>query len=200
MSDGYEPDDAYMEGYRQSHLSPESVDYRLAYHRIVLLDGILRNYTYLDVGCGTGGYFRLMRNASRITGLDRSPRMLAAAKELAAELDYADKVRFVQSEFENFEPDETYDAIRLGVYGSYEKVTVGSLQRAHRMLRPGGFILIAITPPPSVWQRLRSSFDKSATRMSPRQFERTLDAAGGLEILKASREGRRVSYLLRAGS
>jgi SAM-dependent methyltransferase len=189
----------YVESYRRTHLHPEDLEYRLSYYRIVLLDGLLRDYSYLDAGCGTAGYFRLMRNARRLTGVDYSERMIATAQDFSVRNGYAGKTRFVCSDFSAFESDETYDAIRLGVYGSYLPVSVPVLKKAHAMLRPGGFLLIGITLPQGFRGRLRDRLGLASTRISGRRFEQLVREAGGLSILTATRVRHRMHYLLRSG-
>jgi len=58
-----------------------------------LLEEVFRRYrdgnvrTILDLGCGTGNHaIRLARRGYEVTGVDRSPEMLAKAEWKAAEL------------------------------------------------------------------------------------------------------------------
>ena len=126
--------------------------------------------------------------------------MLEVARQFATQFGYAHKVEFVQSEYPDFEPDEKYDAIRLGVYGNYERVSVDALRRAHGMLNAGGLVMIGITPPQGLWRSFRNRFSRTDVVMSPARFESIVDESQSFDIKLASRERRRITYILQARS
>jgi len=83
---------------------------RLAIEDLILLDGLLRDYRLLDVGCATGGYLRFLRNHRHVTGLDYSLPTIEQARELQAEFGI-ERVDYVVSKFEEFEAgSETFES------------------------------------------------------------------------------------------
>jgi SAM-dependent methyltransferase len=186
----------YVRGYHDSHVKPETVEYRLSYLPMIALDGLLRDYSILDIGCGTAGYYRLARNVRAITGVDYSQRMLDSALELAKRYGYAGKVRFIKASFDEFEGKETYDAIRAGVYGSYEPINAALLARLHAMLNPGGFLVVGVSPPRGWRQKLRDSLNLPVNKMSEAKFERLASRSGGLAIAARIRVSSRTYYCL----
>jgi len=73
----------------------------------------------LDVGCGSGVYSVdfARRGARRVVGVDFSANMLALARREAEQHEVADKCEFVQADFLELDPDETFDiSIAMGVF------------------------------------------------------------------------------------
>jgi ubiquinone/menaquinone biosynthesis C-methylase UbiE len=73
----------------------------------------------LDVGCGSGVYSVdfARRGARRVVGVDFSANMLALARREAEQHEVADRCEFVQADFLELDPDETFDiSIAMGVF------------------------------------------------------------------------------------
>ena len=73
----------------------------------------------LDVGCGSGVYSVdfARRGARRVVGVDFSANMLALARREAEQHEVADRCEFVQADFLEFDPEETFDiSIAMGVF------------------------------------------------------------------------------------
>lgn len=103
----------------------------------------------LDVACGTGAVTRaiaeLLEGQGRVCGVDPSEGMIAEArKSLAAEfqIGHAEALPF---------PDRSFDFVSMG----YALRHVADLKRAfteyHRVLRPGGRLLILEISRPQSW-------------------------------------------------
>lgn len=103
----------------------------------------------LDVGCGTGTLaLRCLRRGARLTGLDTSKKMLQVSRNRAEKAGFGSHLDLVHDSAtglaERFEP-ESFDAIMatlvLGELGnSYLPHILGE---CHRLLRPGGRLMIA---------------------------------------------------------
>lgn len=114
----------------------------------------------LDLAAGTGDWSLLLARRfpdARITGVDLSPEMLAAARRKAERRGLADRIRF-----------EEGDAERLtAADGAFDLVTVGfgvrnfarleqCLREMHRVLRAGGTLAVLelSTPRNPLWRTL----------------------------------------------
>ena len=178
---------AYAEAYAASHRAAgDSFEARLAVEDLILLDGLLRDYRLLDVGCGTGGYLRFLKNHGLVTGLDFSAPTIDQARELQSELGI-DRDDFVVAKFEDFiaEP-EAFDAVRLrGTFGAYQPwpVSRDAIDATRRLLRSGGIAIASYFPPPGIAHGLKSLiFPNKTLAIAPGNFER-LWTARGFELM-----------------
>jgi len=102
----------------------------------------------LDLACGTGSIVReLAKRSSRVVGVDRSPAMLAAAREACRDLP---NVGFAEGDIRSLELNEQFDAA-LCTNDSLNYVQQpGELQAvfaaAGRHLRPGGLLAFDCLP------------------------------------------------------
>jgi SAM-dependent methyltransferase len=98
----------------------------------------------LDLGCGTGGHaIPLAGRGYKIVAVDRSPEMLAAARDKAAKADVA--ISFLLDDVSASRPMALWDAALmmfnvLGYQSSPAKVTA-ALAAVRRALRPGGLFV-----------------------------------------------------------
>lgn len=106
-----------------------------------------REIDVLDVGCGTGRYFHVLRHVRRLVGIDVSKPMLERAAEPVGaptarpELIEAD---FLSHEFQAGEFDLVYS---IGVLAEHSPFDEAIAARVHRWLRPGGrFAFTAVDP------------------------------------------------------
>lgn len=85
------------------------IERRLARH------GVQRPCRVLDIGCGTGRHAcRLAQRGYDVTGIDRSPFMLARARAAAAMLDAKHKTpRFIEADARGFELGERFAAVLM---------------------------------------------------------------------------------------
>jgi SAM-dependent methyltransferase len=103
----------------------------------------LAGRTVLEVGCGQGAgshYLEAYRGAARVTGLDLSPRNVAVATRLFARPGLA----FREGDAEALPfPAASFDAV-VNVESAhlYPRPEV-FVREAHRVLRPGGHLLLA---------------------------------------------------------
>jgi SAM-dependent methyltransferase len=174
---------AYAEAYATSHrLAGDSLEARLAVEDLILLDGLLRDYRLLDVGCGTGGYLRFLKNHRRVTGLDFSAPTIDQARELQSELGI-ERVDYVVAKFEDFDSEpEAFDAVRLrGTFGAYQPwpASLPAIDTTQALLRPGGIAIASYFPPPGIVHKLKSRmFPRRTLAIAKGDFERIWKARG----------------------
>ncbi|HET6829763.1 MAG TPA: class I SAM-dependent methyltransferase [Solirubrobacterales bacterium] len=107
----------------------------------------------LEVGCGHGVALSLLAErpgGGRVTGIDRSAKMAAAARARNGEHLDAGRVRVEQSRFEDFDPaEERFDrifAINVAPFWRADQAP-SFLNRARKLLRPGGELFVFNQPP-----------------------------------------------------
>jgi ubiquinone/menaquinone biosynthesis C-methylase UbiE len=67
--------------------------------------------TFLDVGCGNGMYSVELgkKGASRVVGIDISPVMIGRCEESARKKGLEDRVKFMQTDLLEYQPDSDFD-------------------------------------------------------------------------------------------
>jgi 2-polyprenyl-6-hydroxyphenyl methylase/3-demethylubiquinone-9 3-methyltransferase len=102
---------------------------------------------WLDAGCGTGTIARcLARRGCRVTAVDASARMIAAAERVAAAETVSPAVRFlevddvVQLSF----ADAAFDAVVCSSVLEYVEAPAQVLGELARVLRPAGRLIVSI--------------------------------------------------------
>ncbi len=131
--------------------------------RIFRLHGDGGTTTVLDLGCGTGGHaIRLAERGFRVTGVDRSPQMLARARaKLAAGADLC----WIEGDVRTVDAGGPYDvALLMFAVLGYQHTNddvLGTLENVRRHLRPGGLLVFdvwhgpgAIVDPPGSGARM----------------------------------------------
>lgn len=131
-----------------------------AYDRLV--SHIRQGQTVLDVGCGTGAL--ALRAASRgagVKGIDINAQMLEIAAERARQMNQAESIEFCEMGVAELECEEphSYDVVMSGL--CFSELTPDevafALRQAMRMLKPGGWLLLADEArPASTWKGILS--------------------------------------------
>jgi SAM-dependent methyltransferase len=124
-------------GQMERHYSPGRTWESLAR----ALVGLLQLGDVLDVGCGDGTTAQLLRGQSRsYTGVDRSERMIAAARR---RLDGSD-VKVVEGDMHALPFDAgAFDQVLMLHVLTYAEAPSKAVSEAARVLRPGGALAVA---------------------------------------------------------
>jgi trans-aconitate methyltransferase len=119
----------------------------------------------LDVGCGTGQLTsEIARSGAAVTGLDKSPEMLAEARK-----NYPD-LTFVEGDAASFHFTEPFDAVFSNAVLHWVKDAEGAIQSIAHALRPGGRFVAEFGGKgniASVQAALRTVFGPAADERSP---------------------------------
>jgi len=81
--------------------------------------GDLSGKRVLDIGCGTGRYSIecVRRGAAHVVGIDFAPSMIEFSREVAQQLNVADKCEFICADFLAYPFEESFDIVlALGVF------------------------------------------------------------------------------------
>lgn len=101
----------------------------------------------LDLGCGTGVVARSLASrehfSGNIVGVDFSPELIAAARQLAEKEGVGDRIQFRVGDAAALEDDdESYDAVILHTLVSHVQNPVAVVSEAGRVARTGGSIAV----------------------------------------------------------
>ncbi|AZG78713.1 methyltransferase domain-containing protein [Methylocystis rosea] len=146
--------------------------------------GPVAGRTVLDVGCGDGPLAsELARRGAIVTGLDRDPAMIAAARRRAA-IEGA-KLQLVEGKAESLPfPDATFDAVLAVAVLCFVRDAERAVAEMARVLKPGGRLVTGELGSWSLWapyRRLRGWLGHPTWR------EATFHTAGKLrELLGAA--------------
>ena len=95
----------------------------------------------LELACGTGLWtVELVRFAISVTAVDGAPEMLALNRERIG----PDRVRYVEADLFEWEPDATYDLVFIGFWVSHvpRQVFGAFWAKLARALEPGGRVFL----------------------------------------------------------
>ncbi len=118
---------------------------------LVELAGPVAGKQVLDVGCGDGALAtEFVRLGGAVTGLDRAPEMIAAARRRAAIA--STPMQLVTGEVERLPfDDETFDLVTAVTVLCFVGDAAGAVAEMARVLRPGGRLLLGELGRWSLW-------------------------------------------------
>ncbi len=191
VSDIVKPDPArgtlgdanYARHWAESHENIADMEaYCASLADVLLLDSLLPDgYRLLDVGCGTGGYHRLLSDRGHVHGIDPIPEMIVEAERFAREAGLSG-ASYQRATFEDFAADGLFDAVRMvGIYGWYLPWhgRQGALDRVRDLLVPGGIALLSFVPAIGLTRQLKVALAPGRTVVIPeRRFVRMARRAG----------------------
>lgn len=151
--EGIELQDEYVNMYANSH-KIKDVKYKISYSYYYILDSIMdKEYSLLDIGIGTGGALQEMQKLKRLVGVDGSKKMLEMAEILLKDSKFEKK--FIHSLYnEKFLINEKFDAIHLGVYGSYLPFNKSILNHTFRFLNKNGILVCSLSVPDTLYKKI----------------------------------------------
>jgi 2-polyprenyl-3-methyl-5-hydroxy-6-metoxy-1,4-benzoquinol methylase len=160
-----EANKAYADHYKTFHRKFKNTSsYPINFLYLLILDKIfLKKYNLLDVGCGSGIFYRLLNNYKSILGLDFSKTMI----ELAEKKNSKRNIRFENTYYEKFHSNSKYDAISLvGVYGHYISWlnSFDVIKKSHELLNKNGILIISYSPPTNLFELLKTILFPNKTK------------------------------------
>lgn len=154
------PDPAQYDSFAAAYEAhAATAPYNALYDRPATLDliGDVNGKRVLDAGCGPGFYVaELAARGADVLGCDASPQMVELARARVG--DQADlRVHSLEEPFEWVEDLSIDVAVNVLVY-HYISDRAGFLAEIHRILRPGGVLVISTHHPAGDWHRLGGSY------------------------------------------
>jgi magnesium protoporphyrin O-methyltransferase len=153
--------------------------------------GELHGKQVLDIGCGPGRYaVALAERGAEVLGVDLSPAMLALARERAEGRGVSERCRFVEADFDGFQPDGRFDVVLQISVLEYRNDLRSDLARLHSLTREK---VVVNVPRPHSWQtivrRVRHRLRPSPPSLyvhSPASVAASLEALG-FEVVRSER-------------
>lgn len=137
----------------------------------------LAGQRWLDAGCGTGTLSRLLATRGcDVTGVDASSEMIAAARGRPADGLPAERLAFRQIPTIANLPfaDRSFDGVLCASVLEYVPDVAQCLAQIHRVLRPGGLLLVSIPNRGSLLRRGYKLAHSASSRVSSRPLFRYL--------------------------
>lgn len=133
--------------------------YNALYERPAMLEliGPVAGLEVLDAGCGPGLYAEeLVRRGARVTGVDASPEMVELARaRVGAHATF--RVHDL-AEHMAWAADGSFDLAVMALVIHHLDDRVALLREVHRVLRPGGYLVLSTHHPMADWLRLGGSY------------------------------------------
>jgi SAM-dependent methyltransferase len=155
--------------------------------------GFGRPIAVLDLGCGTGRYFRALNHVRDLVGVDASESMLDRAQLASALVDPAPSVTLVRGDLETcvFERERFDIVYSIGVLAEHAPLTGALVRRVFTWLAPGGVFAFTAVHPESFsivpsWKR---RIGRRAMALAPRSLRQRIRErwlAGGMYADEAS--------------
>ena len=144
MSEQQPEDDVYTHGHHESVVRAHAA--RTAENSAAfVLPYLTPGSTLLDVGCGPGTItcdFATLVSPGKVTGLDRSPDVIAQAQALAVERQVPN-VEFVAGNIYDLDfPDETFDVVHAHQVLQHLTDPVEALREMRRVAKAGGIVAV----------------------------------------------------------
>ena len=155
---------------------------------IAAFAGLNPGQSVLDVCCGTGAQVRAYAQLGAVAaGIDLSPKMLAIAKRNSAKTHH-NNISFQLADAAALPfPDHSFDAasVTFGLHDKPEGLRVKIVSEMIRVVKPGGFILLAdftVPLPGNIWGFIARSIERNAGGSHYAGF-RNYVASGGLDTI-----------------
>jgi SAM-dependent methyltransferase len=133
--------------------------YNALYDRPAVLEllGDVRGQRVLDAGCGPGLYAEeLVARGAEVVGFDQSPEMVRLARRRVGDRLHV-RVHDLESPLDWLD-DRSFDAALAALVIHHVDDRTGALRELHRVLRPGGRLVVSTHHPTSDWLRLGGSY------------------------------------------
>lgn len=123
--------------------------------RLIEAAQIAEGNAVLDVGCGTGGFTREITSltSATVTGVDAAEQFIAFAESAPAPPGIGISWAVADAEALPF-PASSYDRVLLSLILHQLADPLAAVQAAHRVLRPGGIVLVRSIAPEDARERV----------------------------------------------
>jgi 2-polyprenyl-3-methyl-5-hydroxy-6-metoxy-1,4-benzoquinol methylase len=136
--------------------------------------GDLTGKRVLDIGCGPGRYaVSAAERGADVVGIDISPAMLELARRRARERGVSERCRFVEADFDAYEPGGRFDIVLMVGFVEYRPDPQRQLARVHELTTEKAIVSI---PLPYRWQTIARRV-RHGLRRSPPSFHAHRPAA-----------------------
>ena len=152
----------------------------------LIREGMKPHHKLLDIGCGWGGLALYLAEqcGAEVTGVDADLRMLAAARNRAAQAGLA--IEFIEGDVRQLPfSDQTFDIVVAVTVLCFVSDPVRAISEITRVLKTGGRLIIGELGRYSLWavkRRIAGWFGsrtwRAASFLSPRQMQRLVANAG----------------------
>ena len=120
---------------------------------MLALAGDVTGMSVLDVGCGAGHYIAELRarGAAEVFGVEGSETLLGHARERIGDDPAVTLRRHDLEEPPAFLDDGSFDLVVMALVHHHVEARRQLLAEVHRVLRPGGVLLVSTTHPAADW-------------------------------------------------
>ena len=130
---------------RLNHLLSLGTDRRWRRRAVNLIGSHIRPLTILDVATGTGdlAIASLKLGPRKVTGIDISGKMLEEGRRKISRMGLGERIELLRGDSQSMQfSDGTFD-VAMSAFGvrNFED-TVAGLREMHRVLRPGGMLMV----------------------------------------------------------
>jgi 2-polyprenyl-3-methyl-5-hydroxy-6-metoxy-1,4-benzoquinol methylase len=161
--------DAIADSYAASYAEPQPDGFNynrdLVIPRLLEAIGPVDGLTVLDAGCGEGVVSRRLVGAAQVVGIDRSPRLIAYARER----DVSTQVRYEIHDLSQPLPQErhAFDLVVSNLVLNDVTAYQGFITTLSDVLKPGGRLVLSMNNPYSavLREKVRSYFDSDTATL-----------------------------------
>jgi len=141
-SEGFDPEQYWDDRYAQAHIAgTSSKEYERQGFWPLLQKQLQEGGTYLDVGCGIGGWVMFLHEQGHtVHGVDTAARTIRALTEYNPDL----QVKIGSATQLAFQDGSLDGVLAIGVLEYLEDEVPQALQEFHRVLKPGGFVFLEV--------------------------------------------------------
>jgi 2-polyprenyl-6-hydroxyphenyl methylase/3-demethylubiquinone-9 3-methyltransferase len=182
---------AFFDGYAHDLATAHGDSPRQFHYRLGRIKEALRledHHVLLDIGCGIGHYLLAMtKDIGRGIGVDFSEEMIALAKEATGDSPFRERLTYIVDRGEQLSTIEDASVDRVMCIGALEHMPGKEevLAMGHRVLRPGGRIVLLTPNGDHIWYRsvapalgLDTKHLSTDSFLRGREVERLLRIAG----------------------
>ncbi|WP_269410163.1 class I SAM-dependent methyltransferase [Lentibacillus daqui] len=139
-------DPNFFSAYEQMPRSVKGLEGAGEWHILKALIPNLKNKTVLDLGCGFGWHCRYARQqqASSVTGVDISEKMIQRAREMTND----PSISYINAPIEDVDfPNSSFDVVISSLAFHYIQSYTSICEKVYAYLKPGGSFVFSVEHP-----------------------------------------------------